>query len=401
MNHVKGNKLFILIFGILLVLYIIVQLNKPREFDWTPTLTAKDTNPFGTFVLQQQLKQLFPASAMQSHRIPVYNVLHNKYEINSAYIILTSAFSPGTTDINEMLDYVRDGNIIMFSAFDAGKQLLDTLGLTIQPFTGLIDRDSTTINFVNPALQTKKNYGFKRSTIDGFFSEIKKKDSSLVLGIRQDSTPNFVKVLYGDGFFLVHAAPLCFSNYFILYKNNKEYTAKALSYIPSDIETIHWDEYYKLGREGASTPLRFFLSNTFLSWALWLTITVLLLYVFFQMKRRQRIIPVIEPVRNTTLDFVDTVSSVYFSQHDNNSIAHKKIIFWQDYIRQRYYLSPQTADENFIQQLHRKSGVQRELIETILNNIKRAEAQPKVTDELLVQLTGSIDEFYQLSKKMV
>jgi predicted nucleic acid-binding protein len=186
----------------------------------------------------------------------------------------------------------------------------------------------------------------------------------------------------------------------MLYKNNKEYTAKALSYIPADIETIHWDEYYKLGREGASTPLRFFLNDAFLRWALWLTTAGLLIYIFFQMKRRQRIIPVVEPVRNTTLDFVDTVSSVYFSQHDNNSIAAKKIQFWYDHIRTRYYLSPQNTDEAFIQQLQRKSGVSKEHIQTILQHIKRAEAQPKVTDDLLVQLSSSIDEFYQLSKKM-
>jgi len=184
----------------------------------------------------------------------------------------------------------------------------------------------------------------------------------------------------------------------MLYNNNKDYVARALSYIPSSTATIHCDEYYKSGREGADTPLRFFLSNTFLRWALWLAVAALLIYVFFEMKRRQRIIPVIEPVRNTTLDFVETVSSVYFSQHDNNSIAKKKIQFWLEYIRQRYYIPTQNLDDNFVQQLQRKSGASKELIETIIRNVQRADAQPKITDDLLVQLTGSIDTFYQESK---
>ena len=89
------------------------------------------------------------------------------------------------------------------------------------------------------------------------------------------------------------------------------------------------------------------------------------------MKRRQRIIPIIEPLRNTTLDFVETVSSVYYSQHDNNSIAKKKIQFWFDHIRQRYYLSTQNTDDKFVEQLQRKSGVSKELIEKILTNIKQ------------------------------
>ena len=190
----------------------------------------------------------------------------------------------------------------------------------------------------------------------------------------------------------------CFGNYFILYGNNREYVAKALSYISPAITTLHWDEYYKSGREGASTPLRFFLSNNFLKWALWLTVAALLIYVFFEIKRRQRIIPVIEPLRNTTLDFVETVSSVYYSQHDNNSIAKKKTQFWFDHIRQRYYLSTNNTDDSFIQQLQRKSGVPAELIKIIINNIQRAEIQPKVTDDLLLALSSSIDEFYKLSK---
>jgi hypothetical protein len=335
---------------------------------------------------------------IQSHKIPLYNVLHNSIESESAYILLEPEFDPGKVDIEELLKYVQRGNTVFIASFDIDKKLLDTLGLKMQIFPRLIDKDSTSINFVNPSLRAKENYTFKRSTIDGFFDEVKKKDSTVVLGITNDSMPDFVKVQFGEGFFLLHAAPLCFSNYFMLHQNNHEYLSKALSYIAPTIATLHWDEYYKTGREGANTPLRFFLSNSFLKWALWLTVITFIIFVLFEMKRRQRIIPVIEPLRNTTLDFVETVSSVYFSQHDNNSIARKKIQFWLDHIRQRYYLSTQNTDDTFVQQLQRKSGVSKELIEAILKNAGRAEAQPSVTDDLLSELGNQIDEFYQLSK---
>ena len=38
------------------------------------------------------------------------------------------------------------------------------------------------------------------------------------------------------------------------------------------------------------------------------------------MKRKQRIIPVIEPLKNSTVDFVHTVASVYFNAKDNWNI---------------------------------------------------------------------------------
>ncbi|HRH48988.1 MAG TPA: hypothetical protein PLP23_09560 [Panacibacter sp.] len=394
----KGNKTFIIIFSVLLVLYVIAQLYEPKKFDWTLSLRNNDNNPFGAVIPYTELKQLFPGVNIQSHRIPAYNVLHDKDETSSAYILLEPEFNPDKADLEELLGYVKTGNTVFLSAFDFDKKFLDTLGLKMKEHISLLDKDSTTINFVNPALKAPENYTFKNSTIDGYFDSIKKFDSSVVLGVNQNNKPNFVKVQFGKGEFLIHAAPICFSNYFMLYNNNSEYTAKALSYISPAITTLHWDEYYKSGREGASTPLRFFLSNTFLKWALWLTVAALLIYVFFEMKRRQRIIPVIEPLRNTTLDFVETVSSVYYSQHDNSSIAKKKSQFWFDHIRQRYYLSTNNTDDSFVQQLQRKSGVPAELIRTIISNIQRAEIQPKVTDDLLLALSSSIDEFYKLSK---
>jgi len=394
----KGNKTFILIFVALLVLYIVAQLNQPKHFDWTPTLRDNDKNPFGAFVPYTELKQIFGNAHIQSHKIPAYNVLHNKYETNSAYIFLEPEFQPGKTDLDELLQYVEDGNTVFLSSFFIDKKLLDTLGLKMEQFANLVSNDSTSLNFVNPVLKARENYTFKKSMIDGYFKDLKKKDSTLILGITQDSLPDFVRVQYGKGYFLLHAAPLCFSNYFMLYKNNYDYIAKALSYISPAVTTLHWDEYYKAGRDEPDTPLRFFLSNTFLTWALWLTVAVFLLLVLFEMKRRQRIIPVIEPLRNTTLDFVETVSSVYYSQHDNSSIAKKKIQFWFDHIRQRYFVSTQTTDDNFVEQLQRKSGVSKELIEKILTNIKQVEEQSLVTDELLAELSKSIDKFYQLSK---
>jgi len=394
----KGNTKYIFIFALLLVLYIMAQLNAPKVFDWNPTLSSIDKNPYGAYILHEQLKQLFPAATIQTHRVPPYNVLHDKEEYHSAYLMIDPEISTGETDLDEMLKYVRDGNVVFLSAYDASRNLLDTLGVKLKDESSLISRDSTSINFTNPALAAKKFYTFKKATIDGYFSELNKKDSTVVLGMRKDSTPNFIKRQYGKGYFLVHAAPICFSNYFMLSDNNKDYTAKALSYLPQDIVMLHWDEYFKQGREGADTPLRFFLSNTFLHWALLLTVVALLLYIFFEMKRRQRVIPIIPPLRNTTLDFVETVSSVYYSSHDNKSIAVKKIQFWLEFIRQRYYLATTQLDDTFVQQLQRKSGVSKELLETILNNIKRAEAQPKVTDDVLLQLTESIDSFYQQSK---
>src|SRR4051812_30030412 len=209
----RGNKIFIFVFAALLALYVFAQLNQPKRFDWMPTLRNNDKNPFGAFIPYTELKQLFASAHIKSHKIPLYNVLHNSIESESAYILLEPEFDPGKVDLEELLKYVQKGNTVFLASFRINKKLLDTLGVKMQIFPPLVDKDSTSVNFVNPFLKAKKNYKFKRSTIDGFFDEIKKKDSTVVLGTTEDSMPDFIKVKFGEGFFLLHAAPLCFSNY--------------------------------------------------------------------------------------------------------------------------------------------------------------------------------------------
>jgi hypothetical protein len=216
-----------------------------------------------------------------------------------------------------------------------------------------------------------------------------------VLGINDKDQPNFIKIVYGKGALLVHSLPICFSNYFILFANNATYTARALSYVPVTISKIYWDEYYKMRNEVPTTPLRFFLNNVHLRWALRLTIVGLIIYVLFQMKRRQRVIPVIAPLKNSSLDFIKTVSNVYFNQKDNKSIAQKKLSYFLDFVRQRFYLSTRDMDENFIDQLARKSGINVTEITDLVNLLSEIESKEDISDHLLLMVDQRIDNFYK------
>jgi hypothetical protein len=383
-----------IVFGLLLIIYIVAEANKPKPVDWRVTLSKDDKNPYGGYIVYHLLKDIFPGTVIQSHRTPVYDQINNYRDNSSAYLLLSSQFNLSGTDFEEMKDYVKRGNYIFTSSLNFKKSFTDTLGFKTFSRVSILKDDSTSVNFVNPILKSDRNYVFNKSTIDEYFLQFDTA-RSLILGVNNNGQPNFIKVEYGAGAFFIHAAPLCFSNYFMMYKDNAEYTAKALSYIPKGIETIYWDEYYKLGPGGAATPLRFFLSNEFLRWALRLAIIGLLIYALFEMKRRQRVIPVIERLRNTTLDFIKTVSSVYFNQKDNNSIASKKVNYFLEYVRHRFYLQTQQIDENFIQQLSRKSGVEKTDVEYLVKLLDEVNSGYAVSDKLLLKLNHQIEIFYK------
>lgn len=394
----KSYRLFIGFGLLMLVLYIVAQLNKPQPLDWTLTLSKADKKPYGSYILYEELKKLFPEATIASYREPVYNRLHNIDYQTTAYFCFAPVLSFTQADVDEVCRFVEQGNSIFISAEKISKTLLDTLGLK-KEFSFLSGiNDSCVVQLTNAKLDGEKKYLLHKLSSASYFSEINKPDSTLILGKTTFGNPNFVKVHFGKGDFFIHITPHCFTNYFLLNANNIDYVSKALSYLPATTKTVMWDEYYKQGRGGPQTPLRFFLSNTFLRWALWIGIIGLITFVLFERKRTQRIIPVIEPLKNQTLDFVKTVAGVYYNQRDNYGIAQKKIQYWLEFIRIRFYLNTQVLDEHFKEQLLKKSGVEETLITTIMNFANALQTQKQISDVQLLEIGQKIDSFYKQAK---
>ncbi|MFZ1799608.1 MAG: DUF4350 domain-containing protein [Chitinophagaceae bacterium] len=395
----KGYKFFIGLFIALLVLYIIAQYYKPHEFDWTISMEKNSKEPYGSSVLFDQLQYLFPGKDIQTQQIPIYNTLHEKEFSGSTYLLLEPAIELGKTDINELLNFIKNGNTAFIAATSFGKEFSDSLGIEASTDIDLLPDDSAGVNFTNPKLKSKKNFYFNHSTFADYIQKMPGGDSAIVLGVNMKNKPDFIQLNMGKGKIFLHISPICFTNYFMLKEDNATYTSTALSYADKDSGNIFWDEYYKSGREGATTPLRFFLSNEFLKWALWLSIIALLVYVFIEIKRKQRIIPVLDPLRNTTLDFVQTVATVYLSKNDHTSIAKKKVANWLEFIRKKYYIPTQIIDEDFVTRLSKKSGIGQELIHAICFTALKTENNPTISQEELVHLSNNIDDFYNYAQK--
>ena len=73
--------------------------------------------PLALLFLTQSLNKFLQMHIFNRIKFPPYNVLHNKYETNSAYIFLEPEFEPGKTDIDELLQYVEDGNTVFLLHF--------------------------------------------------------------------------------------------------------------------------------------------------------------------------------------------------------------------------------------------------------------------------------------------
>jgi len=134
-----------------------------------------------------------------------------------------------------------------------------------------------------------------------------------------------------------------------------------------------------------------------MSWLLF--IYGMLLYLLFNAKRRQRVVPVVKPLRNTTVEFVQTIGNLYFQEGHTPSIVEKKIIYFLDRVRYRYYLDTSKLDDSFAEKLQSKSGKDRELIDSILHFINDFERKRFAIQVDFVKLNHLIEEFWKEEKK--
>lgn len=400
----KSYKIFVISFIVLFVLYAIMKITEPKNVQWNLSLRSDDKNPFGTYILYHSLDTLFPDSYIRPFRKPFYNYIDEEYRPEDSSLCVYIAVAPtlnfSKTEAGQLFNFVSEGNYVFLSAEEFQGALFDSLKLkTGQP---IISLDSSSVNFANPNLKQAKGFGYKSAEVGfdllgNYFDSLPEKYSTKILGVvEKNNHPDFVKIEIGKGSLFIHASPIVFTNAFLLSKNNHEYLAKALSYLPPKVEYIYWDNYYTQGNEGASTPFRYMLNNFWLRTGFYLAWILLFLYIFFGGKRRQRIIPVLTPPRNTTYQFISTISNLYFNRNSSNEIARKKILYWKEFVRNEYHCNEIKNDDEFIDTLATKSGTDQTIIKAILQTY--ADTAGSISNNELMRLFNNIQTFYQQAK---
>ena len=129
--------------------------------------------------------------------------------------------------------------------------------------------------------------------------------------------------------------------------------------------------------------------------AFWLVLLLFALIYLFESKRKQRIIPIIQPLRNTSLDFVKTVGRLYHQYHDNKNLGMKMTAHLLEYIRQKYHLSTISLDEQLISSLSFKSGYPKQDVHDLIYKAKMINDFTEVSDEELRDFHRLTEAFYK------
>jgi hypothetical protein len=414
----KNNKIFSIVFfsvlGVALLMFFYFNMSSNR-YNWRETYDPKSSQPYGTQFIREMLKSYATEGFVYNTKKPIYQLLDSaSVGKKSAYVFIGNSMYMDSLDIQAMQNYVNSGN----DAFLITPYLSHGMSAAFYKaecsssiFSQTIDTITIAANFYHPEFAVTRPYSFAFRINDKdvkyyweYLSTSALCDSveSIVpLGYFEPSFVNFFKIPYGQGNLYIHTNPVLFTNYFMVKERNTEYASSVFSHTSS--KTILWDEYskvpfYKKGRNPYYNPLYYVMQQPSLQYAWWVMLALVLLYVFFAAKRRQRFIPVLEQKVNTSLAFLKMVASLHYQHQNHGNMARKKMRHFLHLIRTKYALSTHKIDGDLIKKLSVKSQVTVGEIEIIFDQYHIVEKFQDIDSQRLADLYNAIQNFYNKAK---
>lgn len=412
----KTNRTFTIVFfcflAVVLVLFFYFNFRNKR-YNWYENYKAESDQPYGTAFIMKLLEKETPGSFTYNTKKPLREVLTPSLQ-NSAYVFIGNGIFFDSTDAEALVNFIARGNDA-FIACEFAHNLIIRQVLTNECTEEVSYFNTKTItvqaNFYNPAFYTTTPYSFSYRMQDEDIentwhyldpSMLCDSVKSLVpLGYLEPSHVNFFKIPYGEGNLYIHTNPVMFSNYFMAKEENLPYASSAFSHLKYD--DLIWDEFSKIpmryyGNDLRNSPLYFMMQQPSLRYAWWVLLVSIILYILFVAKRKQKIIPVMEPRTNTSLQFINTIASLHYHHQNHSDMARKKMRHFLHHVRTRYNLSTQKTDDVFIRKLSLKSDVSEQDIQTIFDHYRVVEKFKDITVSRLAEFYNLIDNFYKQGK---
>lgn len=393
-------KIYIVFLVLLIVAIVFIDANRPKPIDWTPTFGINDRIPFGLYIFDQESTSLLKNNTIEKTTQTVYEYLDSQYyyendslrtdKTNGTLLSISQYYDIDDESTNELFYYAEQGNSVFLSSNHFSDKLKDSLHFEMD--SEMPTEKGLDFTLANANLNSKK-YNFVNGAGNSFFSKIDTL-ATVVLGYQTSGNKqnvNFIKVPYKSGFFYLHCQPIAFTNYHLLKDDHYQYTEKVASYLPEG--KLIWLVKGQTGDYISDSPLRYVLSQPALRYAWYLFLIGMIIFMIFNAKRRQRIVPIIKPLTNTTVDFTKTIGNLYYQEGDHQNIIDKKIIYFLEKIRHDYLIETTTLDDNFIKKLHLKSGKDINNIQNVVRliNYQRNSYNQSIEDDL-IEINNAIEK---------
>lgn len=402
----KISRSFIIAISVLLILMFALQLNLPQRYSWIPTFSHKDKNPFGCYVFDSIMSQSVPSGYSVTDKT-LYRICHDGNKVN--VLIISDDINLSKTDVDAIKDIAgRGGNVLIAGNSKTYNTTSDCLMIknfgacfkygyfSITSLKRKIKNDASgsrdTIHWSMDNDVYKDNIYPVYSMMIEDLMTADSADNTEVIAFRtgdaQDKelrvSPVAIRKEVGKGSVILVSTPLLFTNYGILDGSTTEYIFRLMSHIGNN-HVVRTTSYMKTQdmADAEASPLRFFLGQPPLRTALYLALLVITLFLIFNARRRQRVIPVVEQPQNRSLEFVKLIGTLYYHNKDHSDIVRKKFAFFAEELRRLLMvdITDRDADRHSFSVISSRTGLRLEEVENIISDIRKvADRESNVTE---------------------
>jgi hypothetical protein len=383
----KQYSRFIFVFSAVFVFFLAIAIRIPDEIDWTLSFSKTAKIPYGAYVLYSQLPVLFDAR-ITATKVPFDRQSDAAGTGKSSYIFLTDEFRLQGDGLSSLLNYVKKGNRA-FIAANAFGVLRDSLQFRILGAPNF--SHFAKVEFTESTVKSPEPFYYPNQSFIPVFHSLNEQSSTILATF--DEKPILIKIRYGNGIFYLCSFPLAFTNFHTLDSTHFEFPFRALSYLPMH-QAVYWDEYYKPVIK-AGSPIRYILGQPALSMAYYIAALTIILYIVFAGKRRQRIIRIIKPLSNATLEFVKAVGELYYYSGDHKNIAEKKITYFFERIRSHYHLQMDDFNAGGLEVIAAKSGIDLPEVRQTYAYLSSVLLKKNIPEAELFKINTLIESFYR------
>lgn len=412
----KLVKILLPILAVVLIAYFFYTKEDEKHFQWGESYRAPSAQPYGTLFIQKLLATYRSNTKfIINDKTPLSKILDTaSIKGKTDYVFIGNNLYLDVADRKALLNFIAAGNDAFIASVNLPLDVIDSVFINEcdkQIFLVKHDTLKVTFNFYNRALKSGKGYNYRyrygkkdmpyywNSLNPDIFCDSTK--SITPLGYILPDKVNFFRLTHGKGNLYVHSNPLAFTNYFITKSDKAEYAASVFSHLGG--QTIIWDEFSKsqfLEKNNAPqvSPITYVLQQESLRYAWWLMLISAMLYTLFTAKRKQRVIPVIEPKVNSSLEYVTMISALHFQNANHHDIARKKMRYFFYFIRAKYNMHIQSLTPAHLKRLSEKSKVTPDELTIIATEFDHIEQKSFYNEPRLIDLHNALEKFYQTCK---
>ena len=380
----KSGIIVIVSIALLIILLYIIFPKGDSNF-WGKGYSLEGEEPFDLNYTIDFIQKVYPNQEFIVPDSSIGKTLQFwKDTVRSNYMHIGSYMYMDSMARAEFKDYIIRGNTAIFITERTPAELLDIAnnGECIYYLKEGYHKLRDTIlraNFTHSDLQSDQDFRFEARNKRGpIYFDWQYFDPNLFcednysferVGLANDSLCNFIRLSMGDGFIYLHSNPILFTNYFVVQEQGAEYIRNAIAHLnegPIIYENKNYHEQSFLGNSGSSSsnymdksdgPFKYILSQESFRWALYTILGLLIMYIVFGIRRKQSPIPVQRLAENSSIEYVETISELYFQSKGRDKIAQYLFEQYYDFIKSRYQLVRSDDKLKFLNKLKLKSEV--------------------------------------------